>query len=137
MNPKLLLILTLALLITSISGCTDKTSSNGTFGEKTISIKNITVYNVSAEPLDYNGTRYYIIKGNIINNNQYDVFNLKMRAVVYDSRNKIVAVNDSVYLNPRVLPANSNTSFFGIRFIDNQNRIARYELQIVSADSKP
>lgn len=137
MNKPSILFIILMVILVAISGCTEMYSTNGTFGDKQVSVENITVYNVTGEHLLYNDTNYYIIKGNLVNNNQYDAFKVKMRAVAYDSRNRVVAINDSVYVNPRVLPAASNTTFFGIRFIDNQNRIVKFDLQIVSVDAKP
>ncbi len=136
-QKSILIIFILFILIVSISGCTNtKNATNGTFGEKEVSINNITVINnVTADHNEYNGTNYYYVTGYLKNNNKYDVFNLKMKASVFDAEGNIVAVNNTVYLNPKVLPAGGET-FFGFRFADNDNRIVRYELQLISADAE-
>ena len=136
MNKSIISILILLAIIVSISGCTtDKNATNGTFGEKNISIKNITIIdNVTAEHDEVNGVNYYYITGYLKNNNKYDVYNLKMKATTYDAEGNVVAVNNTVYLEPKVLQVGEE-SFFGFNFIDNDNRIVRYELQIISGDA--
>lgn len=137
LKKSIITILLLITLIISISGCTTtKNATNGTFGEKKVSINNITIINnVTAEPYEYNGTNYYIIKGYLKNNNKYDVYNLKMKAIVFDAEGNVVAVNDTPYLNPKVLYVSSDT-FFGFRFVDNDHRIVRYELKLIKADAE-
>lgn len=134
-KKHLITVLVLITVIISISGCTTKEATNGTFGEKTISINNITIVdNVTADHHEYNGTNYYHVTGYLKNNNKYDAFNLKMKATTFDADGNVVAVNDTVYLNPKVLPAQGEC-FFGFRFVDNDNRIVRYELELISADA--
>lgn len=136
-NP-ILIVLIFLMVIVSTSGCTTtKNATNGTFGEKTVTINNITIVNnITAENLEYNGTKYYIIKGYLKNNNKFDAFNLKMKATVFDAEGNVVAVNNTPYLNPKVLPA-EDVSLFSFVFIDNDNRIVRYELQLISVDAEP
>lgn len=138
MSKSTILILLLLAIIISISGCTtDKNATNGTFGEKTVSINNITIVNnVTAEHSEANGVNYYYIVGYLKNNNKYDVFNLKMKATTFDAEGKVVAVNDTVYLEPKVIPVNGE-AYFGFNFIDNDNRIVNYKLEIISADATP
>ncbi len=137
MSKKSITAILLLLAITvSISGCTTKEAANGTFGEKPVSINNITIVdNVTAEHSEYNGTNYYYVTGYLKNNNIYDAFNLKMKATTFDAEGNVVAVNETVYLNPKVIPAEGE-AFFGFKFIDNDNRIARYELQLISVDAE-
>lgn len=122
----------------SISGCTTtKNATNGTFGEKTISLSNITIVNnVTDEHEEYEGVNYYYIYGFVKNKNKYDAFNLKMKVTVFDAENNIIAVNDTPYLNPKVIPAGGESEFY-FEFEDPDNKIVRYELQIISADAEP
>lgn len=132
------LIITLLLIsfIVVISGCTTKEATNGTFGEKTISLSNITIVNnVTAEHYKYEGVNYYYIYGSLKNNNKYDVFNLKMKATAFDADNNIVAVNDTFDLNPKVISAGSESKFY-FEFEDPDNKIVRYEIQLISADAE-
>lgn len=132
----MIIILLLFAITISISGCTTKEAANGTFGERTVSISNITIVNnVTADHSEYNGTNYYYVTGYLKNKNKYDAFNLKMKSTVFDAEGNIVAVNDTVYVNPKVIPAEGE-SFFGFSFIDNNNQIVRYELQLISVDAE-
>lgn len=136
MIKKIMVVLLLITVIVSISGCTTKTAPNGTFGEKTVSINNITlVDNVTANHDEYNRTSYYYIDGYVKNKNKYDAFNLKMKATVYDSEGNVVAVNDTFYLNPKVIPAGGESEFY-FYFNDPDNKIARYELQLISVKAE-
>ena len=68
-NKSIIIILLLIAVIVAISGCTSKTAPNGTFGEKTVSISNITIVNnVTNGTYEYNGTNYYYIDGFVKNN---------------------------------------------------------------------
>jgi len=138
MAPKLMIIVLLIIaVIVSISGCTTKNATNGTFGEKSVSINNISIVdNVTAEHAEVNGVNYYYIVGYLKNNNNYDVYNLKMKANAFDAEGNVVATNDTVYLDPKAIYANKE-SYFGFNFIDNGNRIVRYELQIISISATP
>ena len=70
---SLILILVLLAVIVSVSGCVSKTATNGTFGEETISLSNMTIVdNVTNGTYQYNGTNYYYIDGFVKNNNIYD-----------------------------------------------------------------
>ncbi len=132
----IILTLLLFLVVVSISGCTTKEASNGTFGEKTISLSNITIVNnVTAEHYEYEGLNYYYIYGFLKNNNRYDAFNLKMKATAFDADNNIVAVNDTFYLNPKVVPAGGESEFY-FEFEDPDMKIVRYELQLIYVDSE-
>lgn len=133
-NYAIIIILLLAVIV-SFSGCTNKQAPNGTFGEKTVSIKNITILNSSTEDYEYQNTQYYIIRGSVKNNNQYDAFNLKIKATVFDANGTIVAVNNTVYLDPKVISAGGE-AFYAFQFNNTNNRIVRYELQLISVDAK-
>lgn len=137
--PKrtIILILLLITVTISFSGCTTKEATNGTFGEKIITINNITIVNnVTTEHYERNGTKFYIITGYLKNNDKYDAFNIKMKSTVYDIDGNVVATNDTVYLDPKVVPAGGE-SLFGFSFNDSDNRIFRYEIQFISATAEP
>ncbi|UTB33122.1 MAG: FxLYD domain-containing protein [Methanobacterium sp. ERen5] len=132
---KKLIIIVLVLFTISISGCTTKTASNGTFGEKTISINSIYLSNNTTADV-YNGTdtglQYYYIGGYLINNNSNDAFNVKILATAYDKDGNVVATNESAYLYPSSIPAKGSSEFY-VDFPDNNSNIVRYEVKILSA----
>lgn len=126
-------ILIILTLIISVSGCTSKTASNGTFGEKIISINLITLSNNATSGNDtYNGTEYYYIDGYLENHNSNDAYHVKIATTAYDTNGNVVATNDSVYLNPSSVPAKGVSEFF-VSFPDNSRNIVRYDVKILSA----
>lgn len=128
-------ILILFTIVTGISGCTTKTATNGTFGEKNISIDSIVVANnTTSNHYEFNGTEYYYIKGYLINKNPYTAFDVKINATAYDTNGNIVATNDSAYLDSSTIPDNG-ISFFYVGFNDPNNLIVRYNIKVVDAKS--
>lgn len=129
-NVLIIILLTAAL---AVSGCTNKTATNGTFGEKNISLDNINVLNnVTADHNNFNGTEYYYINGYIKNNNKYDVFKVKIIATAYDANGTVVAVNNTPYINPDNIPSN-DISWLYVTFLDPQDKIVKYDIKIVDA----
>lgn len=132
-KQSIVMILLLFIAILAISGCTTKTTTNGTFGEKYISKESLVVSNnTTAEHYNFNGTEYYYIKGYIQNNNKYDAFHVKLNTNVYDVNGNILATNDSAYLNPTTIPANGASQFY-VEFKDPDNKIIRYEVKVIDA----
>lgn len=133
MKKKLTIaILLLFALTISISGCTTKTAQNGTFGEKKISLDKFSLTNVISEHYEFNDTQYYIIEGNITNNNDLDAIDIKMEAIAYDENGTVVATNNTPYLEPKTIPADI-TGYFNFIFNDPDKRIVRYEIKMISA----
>lgn len=136
-KTTIIIIVLIISLITLISGCiTNKTASDGTFGEKTISISNITILNSTAEDQQYSKNRYYTIRGYLKNNNKYDAHNLKMRVITYDKDGNIVSSNETVYLSPKVIPA-EGTSQYEFYIKNNDERIVKFDLQLISVTAQP
>lgn len=123
------------MAIISISGCTTKTATNGTFGEKYISINSIYLANnATADNYSYNGTEYYEIEGYLVNKNPYDIFNVIVNSTVYNANGSEVATNNSAYLDPNIIPANG-ASYFYVEFNDPNKKIVRYTIKVVNASS--
>jgi len=130
---SIMMILLVLTVIIAVSGCTTKTATNGTFGEKNISIDSLIISkNTTADHSNYNGIEYYYIQGYLENNNSNDAYHVKLIATAYDANGNVVATNNSAYLNPTVIPA-KGFSFFNINFIDTNNTIVRYDLKVDDA----
>lgn len=137
MYNKLIILIIISIVITvSISGCTtSKNATNGTFGEKSVSIKNITIINTTSEETTHDDTSYWLVYGHLKNNNQNDVFNLKMKVTAYDAEGNVVAVNDTVHLEPKVISPEGEALYY-FTLNNKDKKIVRYELQLISVDSK-
>ena len=130
----LIVIFILLTIIAGISGCTTKTATNGTWGEKNFSLNSITVSdNTTGNRSMTNDTRYYV-SGYLINGNPGDALNVKLKVITYDSQNNTVSVNDTPYLNPTDIPSNGN-SFFYARFSDPDKKIVNFKVEIIDAKS--
>jgi hypothetical protein len=135
LKKSIIVILLLLTVITAISGCTTKTATNGTFGEKTVSINSILISNnTTADTYNdtANGNEYYYIDGYLVNNNSNDAFNVRVNATAYDANGNVVATNNSAYLNPTTIPAKGVSRFY-VDFPDTNNNIVRYDVKIVDA----
>ena len=132
----LIIILLLLTAIVAISGCTTKTATNGTFGEKYISVDSITLSNntTSDNYTDNNGKDYYYIDGYLVNNNSNDAFNVKVNATAYDAKGNVVATNDTAYLDPTTIPAKGISEFI-VEFLDPHNSIVRYDVKVINASA--
>lgn len=132
MRKNSIIILLLITSLVALSGCTTKTATNGTFGEKSISLDLITISNnTTADHYSYDGTEYYYVEGSLINKNKYDAFNVNLNVTVYDANGNEVATKEA-YLNPKAIPANGVSQFY-VDFNDSNNEIVRYDLKVVNA----
>ena len=132
-SKQLMIILLILTATVAISGCTTKTATNGTFGEKSIVLNLVELSNnTTVGNYTYNGTEYYYIEGYLINKNPYDAFNVKVNSTAYDAHGNVIATNDSPNLDPVSIPSNSN-SFFFVEFKDPKNSIMKYDVKVVSA----
>ena len=146
MNKKILipiiftaaLILAVAgvLFLAEKSGLAINTTPSSTWGEKSISIGAINVLNNSTmDTYEYNDTSYSYLDGYVRNNNNYDAFNVKMNATAYDEYGNVIATNDTVYLEPKNIPAGGE-SYFYVDFVDQDKKITRIEVNIIDAKSE-
>lgn len=130
-NKSIIIILSFLIIIISISGCTNKNATNGTFGEKTVSLNTFKIDIIDAEHHD----SVFYIDGNITNNNGFDALDVEMEATAYDENGTVIAVNKTPYIDPKNIPAQS-VSYFYFEFNDPDNKIVKYEVKIISAQSK-
>jgi len=134
-KKSIVMILILITVLVAISGCTTKTATNGTFGEKKLSLDAITVSeNTTGNRSERNDTLYYVT-GYIVNGNPIDALNVKLKVTTYDSQNNTVAVNDTPYLEPKDILSNGN-SYFYARFDDPEKKIVKFKVEILDAKSK-
>ncbi|HOI39815.1 MAG TPA: hypothetical protein PLC38_01585 [Methanobacterium sp.] len=131
----IIIVIILFAVIVSISGCTTKNATNGTFGEKTISLNKLEIIDSNAEHIDYEDRTYYYIEGNITNKNDIDALDLKMEATAFDENGMVVDINKNPYLDPKVVPS-LGVSYFYFEFYDPDKRIVRYEIKVISAEDR-
>lgn len=129
----LMLAATGAVLLAGMSGFAINTTANSTWGEKQISIDAINVLNNSTmDTYEYNSTSYSYLEGYVQNNNEYDVFNVKMNATAYDEYGNIFANNSTVHIKTGNIPA-SGESYFYVIYPDPNKKITKIEVNVVDA----
>lgn len=133
---SLLIIFLLTVGLVFSSGCIKTTEANNTFGEKKISMDSLEVVNnTTAGNFSYEGTEYYYLYGYIKNNNPIDAIDVKMKAIFYSANGSVVATNKTVYIDPNIIPANSETDFY-FEVKDPERIIVKYKIDIISAKSE-
>ena len=127
---KLFAILFLLIIVTGTSGCTVNPQANGTFGEKNpVSISDISILNDTGTYDTFGGKGYYYIEGYLKNRQGEDAYNVTMQAKFYDKNDKLIATNESAYIDPKVVPGNGQ-SYYYIDAQDPEKKIVRYEIKI-------
>ncbi|MGB9980271.1 hypothetical protein [Methanobacterium sp.] len=130
---KLIAVLFLLIIMIGISGCTINPQANGTFGEKrSVLVSDLEIINDTASHYQYEGGTWYAIGGTIQNNYGQDTSYVKMKATTYDKNGKIVAINDSVELDPKKIQGESQSKFY-FDFYDPYTQIVSYKVQIIDA----
>lgn len=119
----------------SISGCTVNPNTNGTWGEKKLSLDKITVTsNTTGEPFEYKDQTYYGIWGYLENKNDYDAYNVRLEAYAYDAEGNLIATNNTPLFDSPSIPAQGITGFY-VDFLDPEKKIVRFEIKIISASA--
>jgi len=121
--------------IISISGCIENTKANSTWGEKKISLDAIKVSNNTTGNRSERNDSIYYVSGYINNNNPHEAFKVKITVTTFYSNGTVFAVNDTPYLDPKNIPANSE-SYMYARFSDPDKKIAKYEVKILDAKAE-
>lgn len=74
------------------------------------------------------------MSGYLINGNEIDALNVKLKVTTFDAQNNALAINDTPYLDPKDIPANGNSRFYA-RFSDPDKRIVNFKVEILDAKS--
>lgn len=130
---SLILLLITATIFTS--GCETKTA-NQTWGEKKINMTLIELSdNITADHFDADGTSFFYVDGYLLNKNPYDALDLKLKATFYDSQGNVFAVNDTVYIEPKVIASNG-ASYFYFEIWDPEKKIVNYRVEVIDAQGQ-
>ncbi len=122
---------TLLILLVSVCGCIDNTSST-TWGEKKISLEAMKISdNTTGNYSETNESRYYVY-GYIINDNPFEAINPKIKITTYHENGTVFAVNNTPYLDPKNIPGKGSSYFFA-RFHDPNKLIKNFTVEILDA----
>lgn len=138
MGNKLLFIIIFSLMLITVvnSGCIKDTTANSTWGEKKISLDALKIANNTTAGNDtYEGTNYYFIEGYVLNNNPFNALEVEMKSTFYAANGSVVTTNNTVYLEPKTIPANG-MSYFYFEVADPNKLIVKYKIDIVNAKAE-
>lgn len=130
-----LIIMCLLACVLCTSGCIKTTPTNNTFGEKEISLDALKVINTTTGNYSYEGTNYYYLEGYIKNNDPIDAINVQMTSKFYSANGSVLATNKTVFLNPKIIPAHSE-SYFYFEIMEPEEMIVNYKIEVISAKAE-
>lgn len=118
------------------SGCIDFNKVNNTWGEKNISLDAIKMSNNTTGNYtsDVNSSTYYVY-GWINNYNSLDAFNVKIKVITYDSKGKVVAMNNTPIIQPVNIASKGSSEFYA-EFPDPNKRIVKFKVEVVDAKAE-
>jgi len=120
----------------ALSGCTFKTQSDKTFGEKPdAGLNDLYIVNSTGEHYDENGTLIYYVWGYVGNNGGNEAPNVELTAKFYDESGKLIGTNKTVPEQPKVIPPEGQ-SYFYMGFKDPNRTITKYELSLAIKNKK-
>jgi hypothetical protein len=131
----IIIILLLVVMVLANSGCIENTKANSTWGEKKISMDAIKVSNNTVGNHSEQDKSVYYVSGYITNQNPIEAINVKLKVTTYYSNGTVFAVNNTPYLEPKNIPANGQ-SYFYVLFTDPDNKIVRFNVDIVNANGE-
>lgn len=132
---KNIFIVIIILFMVAISGCTFKTESDNTFGQKpNATINDIYIVNSTGDHYDRNGTTYYYVWGYVGNKAGNQAPYVKITAKFFSENGTLIGTNTTAPYKPKVIPPEGQ-SYYYIGFKDPNKIISNYTISL-SMNSK-
>lgn len=129
MEKKIIPVL-LILFVVLISGCTFKTESDQTFGEKPdAGLKDLYIVNSTGDHYDRNNTTYYYAWGYVENKAGNEAPKVQITVKFYDENGTLVGTNTTTPYKPKVIPPEGQAYFYA-GFKDPNKIITKYEISL-------
>lgn len=132
---KNIFIILIILFMVAISGCTFKTESDSTFGQKpNATINDLYIVNSTGDHFDRNGTQYYYVWGYAGNKASNQAPNVQITVKFYSENGTLVGTNTTAPTRPKIIPPEGQSYYF-TRFQDPNTIITNYTISL-SMNSK-
>ncbi len=129
MDKKIIVIM-LILSVVLISGCTFKTESDQTFGQKpNATLQDLYIVNSTGDHYDRNNTTFYFVWGYVGNKAGNPASDVEITAKFYDASGKFVGTNTTTPYRPKIIPPEGQAYYY-ISFNDPHKIITKYELSL-------
>ena len=127
---KNVFIVIIILFMVAISGCTFKTESDTTFGQKpNATINDLYIANSTGEHYDRNGTQYYYVWGYVGNKAQNPASNVQITVKFYSENGTLIGTNTTSPNRPKIIPTEGQSYYF-TRLQDPNKTITKYTISI-------
>ncbi|MDO9045574.1 MAG: FxLYD domain-containing protein [Methanobacteriaceae archaeon] len=127
---KNIFIILIILFMVAISGCTFKTESDTTFGQKpNATIKDLYIVNSTGDNYDQNGTQYYYVWGYVGNKAGNQAPNVQITAKFYSENGTLIGTNTTSPNRPKIIPPEGQ-SYYYTGFKDPNKTISNYTISI-------
>lgn len=129
MNKKIITIL-IILFMVGISGCTFKTTSDKTFGEKEpAKSSDLYLFNITGDHFDRNGTLIYYVWGYVGNKAQKDASNVTILVKFLSENGTVIGNISTSPKRPQNIPAEGK-SYFYTGFKDPKQQVTNYTIEL-------
>ncbi|MDP3484199.1 MAG: FxLYD domain-containing protein [Methanobacteriaceae archaeon] len=132
---KNIFIIIIILFMVAISGCTFKTESDNTFGQKpNATINDLYIVNSTGDHYDRNGTQYYYVWGYVGNKAGNQAPNVQITAKFYSENGTLIGTNTTSPTRPKIIPPEGQAYYYA-GFKDPNKTISNYTISL-SINSK-
>lgn len=114
----------------AISGCTFKTESDSTFGQKpNATINDVYIVNSTGDHFDRNGTQYYYVWGYVGNKAGNQAPNVQIKVKFYSEKGTLIGTNITTPYRPKIIPPEGQSYYF-VRLEDSNKTITNYTISL-------
>ncbi len=129
MDKKIIIII-LILFTVTISGCTFKTESDGTFGQKpNATINDLYIVNSTGDHYDRNNTTIYYVWGYVGNKAGNQAPNVQITVKFYSENGTLIGTNTTSPNKPKIIPPEGQ-SYYYAGFKDPNKTINNYTISL-------
>ncbi|MDP3034263.1 MAG: FxLYD domain-containing protein [Methanobacteriaceae archaeon] len=127
---KNIFIIIIILFMVTISGCTFKTESDQTFGQKPNATTNdLYIVNSTGDHYDENGTQYYYVWGYVGNNAGNQASNVQITVKFYSENGTLIGSNTTTPYKPKIIPPEGQAYYYA-GFKDPNKTISNYTISL-------
>jgi hypothetical protein len=127
---KKIIIVFIILFVVTISGCTFKTESDKTFGQKpNATINDLYIVNSTGDHFVRNGTQFYYVWGYVGNKAGNQAPKVQITVKFYSENGTLIGTNTTAPTRPKIIPSEGQSYYF-TRLQDPNKTITNYTISL-------